>query len=130
MISRWKAHELRKLIEKASVSLEDKDALDGIELYAQWEPWLAYAVGDRRRYEDTLYRCVQAHTSQDDWTPDVTPALWVIVSLNEFPEWIQPTGAQDAYNVGDKVSHNGKHWISNVNANVWEPGVYGWDEVA
>ena len=128
MISRWKAHELRRLIEKASVSLEDKDALDGIELYAQWESGLAYAVGDRIRYEDALYRCAQAHTSQDDWTPDVTPALWVIVSLDEFPEWIQPTGAQDAYSKGDKVSHNEKHWISTVDANVWEPGVYGWDE--
>lgn len=129
MISRWKAHELRKLIEKASVSLEDKDALDGIELYAQWEPGLAYVVGDRRRYENVLYRCVQAHTSQDDWTPDVTPALWVIVSLDEFPEWVQPTGAHDAYNKGDKVSYNGKHWICTMDANVYAPGVYGWDEV-
>ena len=127
MISRWKAHELRRLIEKASFSLEDKDALDGIELYAQWEPGLAYAVGDRRRHENALYRCVQAHTSQDDWTPDVTPALWVIVSLDEFPEWIQPTGAQDAYSKGDKVTHNGKHWISTVDANVYEPPLY-WDE--
>lgn len=129
MISRWKAYELRKLIEKASVSLEDKDALDGIELYAQWGSGLSYVVGDRRRYEDVLYRCVQAHTSQDNWTPDVTPALWVIVSLDEFPEWIQPTGAHDAYNTGDKVAHNGDHWISTADGNVWEPGVYGWDKV-
>ena len=47
----------------------------------------------------------------------------------EFPEWRQPTGAHDAYSKGDKVSHNGKHWVSDVDGNVWEPGVYGWSEV-
>jgi len=53
----------------------------------------------------------------------------VRTSTEEWPEWIQPTGAHDAYNIGDKVSHNSKHWINTINANVYEPGVYGWDEV-
>ena len=134
MISRAKAHELRKLIEKASVSLSDEDALSGVELYPLWLPDTAYTVGDRVRDGDTLYKCVQSHTSQADWTPNATPALWTRVSIEEWPEWVQPTGAQDAYNTGDKVSHNGKHWVSLVNANVWEPGATGtemlWEEPA
>jgi hypothetical protein len=117
------------LIVKASVSLSDEDALSGVELFPEWESNKRYEVGDRYRYKMVLYRCVQAHTSQDDWTPDITPALWVVVSLDEWPEWVQPTGAHDAYNTDDKVSHNGKHWISTVDANIWEPGVYGWREV-
>ena len=76
------------------------------------------------------YRCIQAHTSQEGWEPDITPALWVRTAPEgEIPEWIQPTGAQDAYNTGDKVTHNSKTWQSTVDSNVWEPGVYGWAEV-
>ena len=61
-------------------------------------------------------------------TPDATPALWVVVSIDEYPEWAQPAGAHDAYAKGSKVTHNGKKWISSYDANVWEPGVYGWEE--
>ena len=128
MITRQHARKLRELIVKASISLNDEDALNGVELFPQWAI-KAYAVGDRIRYNDILYKCVQAHTSQADWTPDVTPALWTRVSIDEFPEWIQPTGAQDAYRIGDKVSHNEKHWVSDIDYNVYEPSVYGWTEV-
>lgn len=130
MISRERAYELRRLIEQAAVSLDDATALSGIELFPLWKKDTVYSVGDRRRFDDVLYKCVQPHTSQSDWTPDLTPALWVIVSIEEWPEWIQPTGAQDAYQIDDKVSHNNKYWVSTVNANVWEPGVYGWNEVS
>lgn len=123
-----RARELRKVIESMSTQLSDEEALTVRELFPNWESEKSYSVGDRIRYIDTLYKCVQAHTSQSGWTPDITPALWVVVSLDEYPEWVQPIGAQDAYNKGDKVSHNDKHWISIVDANVWEPGVYGWDE--
>lgn len=128
-MTREHAYKLRDLIHTAVISLDDASALDGIELFPTWKSNTAYKVGDRRRYENKLYKCVQAHTSQDDWKPDLTPALWVEVSIEEFPEWVQPTGAHDAYNKGDKVSHNGKHWQSNVDGNVWEPSVYGWDEI-
>lgn len=77
-----------------------------------------------------LYKCVQAHTSQADWTPDAAPALWVRVSVEEYPEWIQPQGSADAYMLDDKVSHNEKKWTSDVDNNVWEPGIYGWSEYA
>lgn len=116
------------LIQTAINYLPDEEAETVTALFPDWEDGKAYAVGDRVKYNGLLYRCVQAHTSQADWTPDITPALWVRTSTEEWPEWIQPTGAHDAYNKGDKVSHNEKHWISDIDANVYEPGVYGWTE--
>ena len=118
----------RIMTDVAISYLTDEEAETVTALFPDWEDGKAYAVGDRVKYDGLLYRCVQAHTSQSDWTPDITPALWVRTSTEEWPEWIQPTGAHDAYNTGDKVSHNEKHWISDIDANVYEPGVYGWAE--
>ena len=115
--------------EKIVSTFTDENALKVIDLYPKWVVGIAVAKDSRYQYEGKLYKCVQAHTTQTDWTPDVTPALWVVVSLDEWPEWVQPTGAHDAYAKGDKVAHNGKKWTSDVDANVWEPGVYGWTEV-
>ena len=129
-MTRGKAKQLRALIEALSASLSDETALTGVELFPPWSVGKAYATGDRVQYEGTLYKCVQAHTSQADWTPPVTQALWTAVSLDEYPAWVQPTGAHDAYSKGDKVTHSGKHWASDVDNNTWEPGVYGWTEVA
>lgn len=128
-MTRQDAIRYRKILVQQSKELTDKDALDAPMLFNRWAAEKAYEVGERIYYDGTLYKCVQAHTSQDSWTPDLTPALWTPVSLDEYPEWRQPTGAQDAYMTGDKVSYNGKHWVSIVDANVWQPGVYGWNEV-
>lgn len=128
MITIKRAYQLRAMIEKMAEDLTDETALDYKELYPLWLTGHAYGIGDRVRYNETLYKCVQAHTSQSDWTPDITPALWTVVSIDEWPEWRQPTGAQDAYSFGDKVSHNGKHWVSDYDNNVWEPGAFGWSE--
>lgn len=132
MITRQKAYQLRSMIEKASVSLSDDDAISVPELFPHWKTDTDYVVGDRVSYEETLYKCLQSHTSQSTWTPDVSPSLWVRIDdpSHEFPEWIQPTGSTDAYALGAKVSHNEKHWISDVDGNVWEPGIYGWSEVS
>lgn len=116
------------LIQTAINYLPDEEAETVTDLFPDWEDGKAYAVGDRVKYGGLLYRCVQAHTSQANWTPDITPALWVRTSTEEWPEWIQPTGAHNAYNKGDKVSHNAKHWVSDIDSNVFEPGVYGWTE--
>ena len=129
-MTRGKAKQLRVLIEALSASLSDETALTGVELFPPWSVGKAYATGDRVQYEGTLYKCVQAHTSQADWTPPATPALWTAVSIDEYPAWVQPTGAHDAYSKGDKVTHSGKRWTSDVDNNTWEPGVYGWTEVA
>lgn len=128
-MTRGKAKQLRALIESLAVSMPDETALTGVELFPPWSVGKSYATGDRVQYEGTLYKCVQGHTSQADWTPPLTPALWTAVSIDEYPAWVQPTGAHDAYRKGDKVTHNGKRWTSDVDNNTWEPGVYGWTEV-
>ena len=121
---------IRAMIEKAASSLSDEDALEAPELFPAWEPGTAYAAGARVSYNDKLYRCVQAHTSQADWTPDATPALWTEVAKpGEIPVWRQPTGAHDAYQTGDKVHYPdeaGPVYVSTVDNNVWAPDVYGW----
>lgn len=113
-----------------SGGLDEITASEHAELFAEWAYPVAYTVGQLRRYNGTLYKCVQAHTSQADWTPDTAASLWSVAAdpAEEWPAWSQPVGAHDAYAKGDKVSHNGKHWTSNVDSNVWEPGVYGWTE--
>lgn len=113
-------------------TIDEVTATEHLSAFALWESGVAYAVGNLRVYNDVLYKCVQAHTSQSDWTPDVTPALWSVAGdpASDFPDWSQPIGAQDAYMAGDKVTHNDAHWVSDVNNNAWEPGTYGWTEVA
>ena len=126
-MTRGKAKLLRNLIEQLAITLDDATALTGIELFPTWG-LISYSVGDRVQYNGVLYKCIQARTAQSDWTPDATPALWIVVTVEEWPEWVQPTGAHDAYAKDSKVTHNGKKWISSYDANVWEPGVYGWEE--
>lgn len=112
-----------------SGSIDDVTASEQSMLFAEWAPNVAYAVGALRRYNDTLYRCVQAHTSQTGWEPSAAASLWAVTSdpADEWPAWSQPIGGHDAYAAGAKVTHNEQHWISSVDGNVWEPGVYGWD---
>lgn len=130
-----RARALRPMIEKASVSLSDTDALDAVELFPAWEADTEYARGVRARYNGRLYRCEQAHTSQSIYPPDIIPALWTEVARpGEIPVWRQPTGAQDAYNKGDKVWYPDKDttvYVSLVDNNVWSPEAYssGWEAV-
>lgn len=134
-MKREHAYKLRELMHKAAVSLGDEDALEAVELFPAWKTDTAYAVDERIRYGEKLYRCVQAHTSQESWTPDVTPALWTEVAKpGEIPVWKQPSGAQDAYNKGDKVWYPEKNttvYESTIDGNVWSPADYpqGWMEV-
>ena len=131
MISREKAYQLRQMIVKASASLDDEDALGAVELFPVWQTNTDYAAGDRVRYGGVLYRCLQGHEAQDTWTPADAPSLWARVLIpdpGEIPEWEQPDST-NPYMKGDKVRHNDKVWVSAVDNNVWEPGVYGWDEV-
>lgn len=122
--------ESSELLDDILSVLTDEQAEQFPQAFLEWETGCQYAVGDRRRYNSKLYRCVQAHTSQEGWEPPNTPALWVRTAPEgEIPEWIQPTGAHDAYGLGDKVTHNGSQWVSTVDANTWEPGVYGWDQL-
>ena len=135
MISRSRAVFLRRMIEKASASLTDVEACEAAELFPRWSgDSVEYQAGDnpdRVSYNGTLYKCLTGHTSQPTWTPSDSPSIWVRVDdpSQEWPEWVQPLGSTDAYRIDDKVSHNDKHWVSTLDYNTYEPGVYGWSEV-
>lgn len=131
MTPQERARQLRPIIEKAAESLTDEDAIEAVELFPAWATNTSYTADERVSYAEKLYRCIQSHTSQADWTPDATPALWTEVPKpGEIPVWRQPTGAQDAYQKDDKVHYPGKDdpvYISTVDNNVWSPDTYGWE---
>lgn len=120
-------------------SLDDTVAIEVPDLFMPWNGNGVHYYGlddpngnsqSKVRYNDTLYKCITTHISQEAWNPVDAASLWARMDnpAEEWPEWIQPIGSQDAYANGAKVSHNNKHWVSNVDNNVWEPGVYGWSE--
>ena len=128
-MKRNEALRWRERIENAAKHLPDEEALESVDLFPAWDAGAVYAVGDRVRYDGLLYKCLTVHIAQETWTPDVSPSLWArVAEPEEWPEWIQPISAETAYHKGDKVTHNGKHWTSDIDNNVWEPGVYGWTE--
>lgn len=126
------AKKLRAGINSAGAYLTDEQALTVPVIYPAWSgEGTAYVIGDRVQYSGILYKCLQAHTSQATWTPTDAPSLWskvLIPTPGEIPEWEQPSST-NPYAKGDKVKHNGKVWTSDLDGNVWEPGVYGWTEV-
>lgn len=112
-------------------TVDDTTALTVPQLYPEWSSDKTYAVGDRILYEGTLYKCLQSHTAQADWIPTNASSLWARVLIPDpdvIPEWVQPDST-NPYSKGDKVKHNGKTWVSDIDGNIWEPGVYGWSEV-
>lgn len=129
------AKKLRAFIEEMATNLDDETAEQHIEVFPNWEAGRYYEQDFRVRYDGVLYKVLQEHISQADWTPDVAVSLYVKCHKQdpqeEYPEWVQPTGAQDAYNKGDKVTFEGKHYESLIDANVWSPKDYpqGWQEV-
>lgn len=119
------------MLYTAQFVVTDDVALTIPDIYPEWSAdSVAYKLNEKVRYNDLLYKCLTAHTSQASWTPTDASSLWVRIDdpAEEWPEWRQPTGSTDAYAKGAKVAHNSKHWVSNVDNNTWEPGVYGWDE--
>lgn len=113
-------------------SATDEQAVKASALYPKWKAGVAYRKGDRVLYNDVLYNVLNDHTSQADWTPDVAPSLFAKVLIpdeNVIPEWEQPEST-NPYAKGDQVTHNGKTWRSMIDGNVWEPGVYSWEEIA
>ena len=129
---RQAAEQLRRALQLFAKTLPEAQALEVAAVYPAWEAGRSYAAGDILRHgvnsvgDPQLYKVVQAHTSQADWLPEATPALYDPFGLDEsgYPLWSQPTGAHDAYNTGDVVSHNGTLYQSLVDGNVWEPGAY------
>ena len=127
---RKQAEKYRQLMNESAATLPDNEAAYAPMLFERWAVGVDYSVDERVCYLDKLYKVLQAHTSQADWTPDVAVSLFAEVLIPDpsvIPEWVQPSST-NAYMIGDKVRHNDKVWVSTVDNNVWEPGVYGWDE--
>jgi hypothetical protein len=132
------AEQFRKALQMFAASLSDEKAMEVATIYDPWAVGKAYTAGEFVTYGENsvgdpqLYKVVQAHTSQADWTPNATPALYVAIGLDDagYPVWSQPTGAHDAYNKGDIVDYNGTLYQSLIDGNTYSPEAYpaGWAE--
>ncbi|MBQ9050603.1 MAG: alpha-amylase [Lachnospiraceae bacterium] len=129
MITKAQALAMRRIIENNAPAYTDTDAAEVPFLLPAWSGEnRAYNPGDRVQYEGKAYKCLQAHISQTAWMPADAPSLWAEILIPDpevIPDWVQP-GSTNPYMKGDKVKHNGKTWMSDIDNNVWEPGVYGW----
>lgn len=126
-MKRHEAIKLRNAIVHGANFLPAEVALEVPELFKKWTVGEAVKVNEVRQYNGLLYKAIQAHTTQADWTPEQTPALWVKVQPEGvIAEWVQPTGAHDAYKIGDKVKFNGSTYECTSDNNVYAPDVYGW----
>ena len=124
------AKVIRAAMDAAAAALTDEQALKAAALYPAWSAQDTYDAGERVRFDGTLYKCLQPHAAQADWTPTAAPSLWAKVLTSDTGEplpWEQPEST-NPYMKGDKVTHGGKTWVSAIDNNVWEPGVYGWEE--
>lgn len=127
-----RAKALRAQIESNAAVMPDEEAVQFVELFPNWSPnGVSFTTDTRVRYNGVLYRVLQDHVSQEEWTPTDAPSLFAKVLIPDpdvIPEWEQPDST-NPYSKGDKVTHAGKTWESDLDGNVWEPGVYGWTEI-
>ena len=129
-MTRIEAEKIIKAFVKLRELATDDMSLQVPEIYPTWREGIAYTTNTRILYNEVLYKVLLDHTSQADWTPEVAPSLFakVLTSETEILEWVQPDST-NPYMKGDKVTHNGQTYVSDVDNNVWEPGAYGWSVV-
>ena len=130
------AEQFRKALQMFAATFTDEQAMEVATIFDPWEIGKHYSVGDFLTYgvnsvgDSQLYKVNQAHTSQADWTPNVTQALYTAIGLDDsgYPVWSQPTGVHDAYNTGDIVSYHGTLYQSVIDGNIYSPEIYptGW----
>ena len=134
----YKAKQLRRALQMFLESLTDESKMMEVaDIYPKYKVNIAYKIGDVFSYganadgETQLYQALQAHTSAEQWKPNEATSLYKAIGIESDGTrvWTQPVGATDAYALNDVVTHKGKRWKSTVDANVWEPGVYGWEEI-
>ena len=134
----YKAKQLRRALQMFLESLTDESKMMEVaDIYPKYKVNIAYKIGDVFSYgvntdgETQLYQVLQAHTSAEQWKPNEATSLYKAIGIESDGTrvWTQPVGATDAYALNDVVTHKGKRWKSTVDANVWEPGVYGWEEI-
>lgn len=120
-----------KMAEKGDI--DEVTASENANLFIAWDEHSTYSLNDLRQYNGKLYRCLQTHTGQADWTPDISTSLWKELGINDngIMEWSQPISSADAYNTGDEVMYNGVHYKSLIDNNVWSPEAYptAWEVV-
>lgn len=131
------AQQMNRFVQMSvqSANLTDEKAMEVADLYPEWAAMKAYPENEIVKYgvnadgETQLYKVIQAHTSQADWTPDTAASLYKKIGFTDesVSIWTQPLGATDAYMKGDVVSFENQLWKSTVDNNVWQPGVYGWE---
>ena len=129
------ARQVNRAIQFFTQTLGEEEAVQVADLYPQWQAGTEYRSmfivknGVKADGTTRIFQVMQAHTSQANWLPEDTPALYKELGFTDdgTPTWVQPQGGHDAYKTGDIVSHNGTLWISTADGNVWEPGVYGWN---
>ena len=125
---------VKMAVKQARQITDDAEALEVKMLYKQWDKQIdkPLEVGEYIQYQDVLYKVLQAHTVQEAWTPTDAPSLFAKVLVDPTGEtildWEQPDST-NPYMKGDKVFHNGKTYVCTIDNNVWEPGVYGWEEI-
>ena len=135
-MKRSKVLSLRSLIEKASASLSDEDALNCVEFFKHWAVGIWVERFERLEYKGRLYRVEQDHTTQAEYAPDITPALYTRIAFpGEILPWVRPTGAQDAYRIGVKVYFPNKGdaiYQNNHDYNTYSPEEYPqwWDKIS
>lgn len=135
-MTREDAKQLRKLLESETDSMSDEKIASFPSFVEKWKPGIEYLAGKRLSFDGIVYKVLQGHTSQEGWEPDKAPSLFAKVLIptddegqqTEIPEWEQPDST-NPYMRGNRVKHGGKTWESDIDNNVWEPGVYGWHEV-
>ena len=134
----YKAKQLRRALQMFLESLTDESKMMEVaDIYPKYKVNIAYKIGDVFSFgtnvdgETQLYQVLQAHTSAEQWKPNEATSLYKAIGIESDGTrvWTQPVGATDAYALNDVVTHKGKRWKSTVEANVWEPGVYGWEEI-
>lgn len=121
--------QMKMALHMLTKGLSDDEIIEICNIYDEYESGVHYSVGDIIKFGENgvgdpqLYRVAQAHTSQDDWKPNETTALYTAIGLDDggYPIWARPTGAHDAYNTGDIVNYNGALKKSNIDGNVWSP---------
>lgn len=131
-MNKGRAKHLRAVIEQAMSKEEDTVVLENPNLLPVWQPDVTYVTGRKIVFDNVVYKVLQDHTSQYGWEPGIAPSLFAKVLIPDpdvIPEWEQPDST-NPYMTGDKVRHNGFVWICTIDNNVWEPGVYGWDQTS
>lgn len=131
MLTRTRAQAIVDALVKLRKAATDEQAIEVVALYPIWKVEVEYKVGDRVTFNDVLYKVLQDHISQENWNPEISPSLFTKVLVADdgtILPWEQPDST-NPYMTGDKVSHNGQNWVSIVDNNVWEPGVYGWEVI-